>query len=64
MALAVLGEDIHAMIALVDHALAFNPSFARGWYISGFLRLWAGQTNRAIEHGSAKPVTAFASPAS
>jgi TolB-like protein len=51
MALAVLGEDIDAMIALVDHALAFNPSFARGWYISGFLRLWAGQTDLAIEHG-------------
>jgi adenylate cyclase len=51
MALAVLGEDIDAMIALVDHGLAFNPSFARGWYISGFLRLWAGQTDLAIEHG-------------
>src|ERR1700736_1471391 len=51
MALAVLGEDLDAMIVLVDRALAFNPSFARGWYISGFLRLWAGQTNLAIEHG-------------
>jgi adenylate cyclase len=51
MALAVLGEDIDAMIALVDRALALNPSFARGWYISGFLRLWAGQTDLAIEHG-------------
>jgi adenylate cyclase len=51
MALAVLGEDIDAMMALVDRALAFNPSFARGWYISGFLRLWAGQTDLAIEHG-------------
>jgi TolB-like protein/DNA-binding winged helix-turn-helix (wHTH) protein len=51
MALAVLGEDLDAMIALVDRALAFNPSFARGWFISGFLRLWAGQTDLAIEHG-------------
>jgi adenylate cyclase len=51
MALAVLGEDIDPMIALVDRALAFNPSFARGWYISGFLRLYAGQTDLAIEHG-------------
>jgi tetratricopeptide (TPR) repeat protein len=39
------------MIALVDRALAFNPSFARGWQISGFLRLWAGETDLAIEHG-------------
>jgi len=50
MALASFGEDIEAMIALVDRALAFNPSYARGWYISGFLRLWAGQTDLAIEH--------------
>jgi adenylate cyclase len=51
MALAVLGEDLDAMIALVDRALAFNPSFARGWYISGFLRLWGGEPDLAIEHG-------------
>ena len=51
MALAVLGEDLDAMIALVDRALAFNPSFARGWHISGFLRLWAGQADLAIDHG-------------
>src|SRR5213595_569455 len=27
-----------------------NPSFARGWSISGLLRLWAGQPDLAIEH--------------
>ena len=47
---ASFGEDIDAMIALVDRAIAFNPSYARGWHISGFLRLWAGQTDVAIEH--------------
>ena len=49
-ALASFGEDIDPMIVLVDRALAFNPSYAHGWYISGFLRLWAGQTDLAIEH--------------
>jgi len=49
-ALACFGEDIEAMIVLVDRALAFNPSYARGWHISGFMRLWAGQTDLAIEH--------------
>jgi len=49
-ALASFGEDIDPMIVLVDRALAFNPSYAHGWYISGFLRLWAGQTELAIEH--------------
>jgi hypothetical protein len=48
MALAVLGEDLDAMIAPVNHALALNPSFARGWHISGFRRLWAGRTELAI----------------
>ncbi len=49
-ALAYFGEDIGAMIALVDRALALNPSFARGWQNSGSLRLWAGQLDIAIEH--------------
>ena len=48
--LAYFGEDIGAMMALVDRVLALNPSFARGWYISGVLRLWAGQLDSAIEH--------------
>jgi adenylate cyclase len=50
LALAYFGEDIAAMMALLDHALALNPSFARGWHISGSLRLWAGQPDIAIEH--------------
>jgi TolB-like protein/class 3 adenylate cyclase len=48
--LAYLGEDIGAMIGLVDRALALNPSFARGWHVSGGLRIWAGQPDLAIEH--------------
>jgi tetratricopeptide (TPR) repeat protein len=48
--LAYYGEDIEAMIALVDRALALNPNFARGWFVSGHLRMWAGQPDLAIEH--------------
>jgi TolB-like protein len=48
--LAYFGEDIGAMIRLIDRALALNPSFARGWNASGTLRLWAGQHDLAIEH--------------
>jgi TolB-like protein len=50
LALAYLGEDIGAMMALVDRALAFNPNYARGWFLSGVLRNWAGQPDIAIEH--------------
>ena len=38
------------MIGLVDRTLALNPSFARGWFMSGTLRGWAGQPDLAIEH--------------
>ena len=50
MALAYLGEDIGAMMGLVDRALALNPNYARGWHISGTLRAWAGLTDDAIKH--------------
>jgi len=49
-ALAHFGENIGAMMALVDRALALNPSYARGWHISGAVRRWAGQPDIAIEH--------------
>jgi adenylate cyclase len=51
--LGYLGEDIGAMLELVDRALALNPSFARSWFISGVLRLYAGQPEIAIEHAEA-----------
>jgi TolB-like protein/Tfp pilus assembly protein PilF len=52
LALARFGEDVGAMMALVDRALGLNPSFARGWYVSGALRLYAGHPDIAIEHVS------------
>ncbi len=52
-ALAYFGEDIGAMMALVDRALALNPNYARGWHVSGVLRLWAGEPDIAIEHTDA-----------
>jgi len=48
--LAYFGEDIGAMMALVDRALALNPSFAHGWFVNGVLRLWAGHPDAAINH--------------
>ena len=50
VALAWFGEDIGALIAVIDRALVLNPSFARGWRISGMLRNWAGQPDIAIAH--------------
>jgi len=44
-----LGEDIDAAIALIDRAVELNPSFAVGWANSGWLRLWAGQPDLALD---------------
>jgi adenylate cyclase len=49
-ALAYLGEDIDAATALIDRSLHVNPSFADGWRWSGWLRLWAGLPDVAIDH--------------
>ena len=49
-ALGMVGEDVGSMMGLVDRALALNPSYARGWYVSGLLRLFAGQPDLAIDH--------------
>jgi adenylate cyclase len=48
--LAASGEDIGAMIGLVDRALALNPSHSHGWPRSSLLRVWAGHHDLAIEH--------------
>jgi adenylate cyclase len=48
--LAYFGGDIDASIAIIDRALGLNPSCARGWFRSGWLRLWAGQLDLAIQH--------------
>ena len=50
LALSHFGEDIGSLIGLIDRALALNPGFARGWHISGILRIWADQPDIAIEH--------------
>jgi adenylate cyclase len=46
--LTYFGEDIGTMLGLVDRALALNPSYARGWYMSGLLRSYAGEHDLAI----------------
>jgi TolB-like protein/class 3 adenylate cyclase len=48
--LARFANEIEPSISLVDRALELNPSFARGWYVSGWLRNFAGQLDLSIEH--------------
>ncbi len=48
--LAFLVRDLDAGIGAVDRALAYNPNLAMVWYFSGWLRVWLGEPNLAIEH--------------
>jgi adenylate cyclase len=48
--LGYFGEDIKAAIGLMDRSLELNPNFAHGWRWSGWIRLYAGQADLAIEH--------------
>jgi tetratricopeptide (TPR) repeat protein len=50
LVLGYFGEDIGTAIGLIDRSLKLNPSFARGWMLSGWLRVYAGRTDLAIDH--------------
>jgi tetratricopeptide (TPR) repeat protein len=49
-ALGYFDEDIATAIGLANRSLELNPSYARGWFVSGQLRTWAGQYDLGIEH--------------
>jgi adenylate cyclase len=48
--LGYFGEEIDIAIGLLDRSLELNPSSARGWQWSGWLRLYSGQPDLAIKH--------------
>jgi TolB-like protein/tetratricopeptide (TPR) repeat protein len=43
-------EELESAIAMIERALALNPSHARGWYWNGWVRLFAGEPDMALEH--------------
>ena len=48
-ALAHLVGDVDGGIALTDRALVLNPNLAVAWFLGGFLRIWRGEQDEAIE---------------
>lgn len=48
--LAHFTEEIDSAVAMIERALDLNPSYARGWYWNGWLRLFTGHPDIAIEH--------------
>jgi adenylate cyclase len=49
-ALAFVVCDLDAGVGFIDRALVFNPNLAMAWYFSGWLRVWLGKPDVAIEH--------------
>ena len=49
-ALAHFTGDLNGGIALIDRALVLNPGLASAWFLGGFLRVWRGEADRAIEY--------------
>jgi len=49
MALVNFDQDVEPIIGLIDRSLALNPGSAKGWAISGWIRVTAGDTDRAIQ---------------
>jgi TolB-like protein len=44
-----LVRDFDASIALLDRALLLDPNLAAGWYLGGFVKIWRGEFDGAIE---------------
>ena len=49
-ALAHLAGEFGSGIALLDRALFLNPNLAPAWFLGGFLRVWHGEPEGAIEY--------------
>ncbi|MGO9328699.1 MAG: adenylate/guanylate cyclase domain-containing protein [Steroidobacteraceae bacterium] len=48
-ALAFMARDLDDGMALVDRALVLNPNLATAWRFSGYIRIFLGEPNLAIE---------------
>jgi tetratricopeptide (TPR) repeat protein len=50
MALAYIVGDLDYGAALIDRALLLNPNLAWAWHFSGWVKVWLGEPEVAIEH--------------
>jgi TolB-like protein/Tfp pilus assembly protein PilF len=48
-ALAYVAKDLDDGAAFLDRALLMNPNLAWGWSTSGYVKLWLGDSDRAVE---------------
>jgi tetratricopeptide (TPR) repeat protein len=48
--LAYVARELDDGAAFLDKALLINPNFAVGWQLSGWVKVWLGEPDRAVEH--------------
>jgi TolB-like protein/Flp pilus assembly protein TadD len=48
-ALGLLAGDLDSAVAFVDRALWLNPNLAAAWFLSGWVRIFRGESETAIE---------------
>jgi TolB-like protein/tetratricopeptide (TPR) repeat protein len=48
--LAQVGSDLALGTAMIDRALTLDPNLARAWLFSGWVRIYLGEPEMAIEH--------------
>ena len=49
-ALAYVVHDVEVGAALIDRALQLNPNLAEAWHFSGWVKIYLGEPEAAIEH--------------
>ena len=49
-ALAFVAREFDDAAAFMDRGLAVNPNLAQAWNLSGWLRVWRGEPDLALEH--------------
>jgi DNA-binding winged helix-turn-helix (wHTH) protein/tetratricopeptide (TPR) repeat protein len=48
--LGAVARDVQGAAALIELALAANPNAPLPWYVSGWIELWRGEPDVALEH--------------
>jgi adenylate cyclase len=48
--LAYVAHDLDAGSVFIDRALALNPNLAFAWLASGYLKVWLGEPEAALQH--------------
>jgi TolB-like protein/DNA-binding SARP family transcriptional activator/Tfp pilus assembly protein PilF len=49
-ALAYVAGELDTGVAFIDRALLLNPNLATAWIVSGWVRVWLGKPEAAIDH--------------